>query len=216
LVDRELDCMSCGSYNCDRRDKSYPEFCLTTKTDKDLIMYVQELYLNDPEVSKITSASADVEGNYYGKLTRVEEIILFAKKIGAQKIGIATCLGLVNEAKIFAKIVQAKGLKCFGVVCKVGSVDKTAIGIPEESKVKKGCFEATCNPILQAKLLEKEKTELNVLVGLCVGHDSLFIKYSHAPVTILLTKDRVLGHNPAAALYTSSFYYKRLLEQKDI
>jgi uncharacterized metal-binding protein len=79
-------------------------------------------------------------------------------------------------------------------------------------KVKKGSYEAICNPILQAKLLNEQKTDLNVIVGLCVGHDSLFIKYSDALVTTLITKDRVLGHNPAAALYTSNFYYQRLLQ----
>jgi uncharacterized metal-binding protein len=67
---------------------------------------------------------------------------------------------------------------------------------------------------LQAKLLNEQKTDLNVIVGLCVGHDSLFIKYSDAPVTTLITKDRVLGHNPAAALYTSNFYYQRLLSTR--
>ena len=66
--------------------------------------------------------------------------------------------------------------------------------------------------MLQAQLLNAQKTDLNVVVGLCVGHDSLFMKHSDAPVTTLITKDRVLGHNPAAALYTSNFYYKRLLE----
>ena len=96
--------------------------------------------------------------------------------------------------------------------CKVGSVDKTEIGIPDELKVKKGSYEAICNPILQAHLLNEQKTDLNVIVGLCVGHDSLFIKHSDAPVTTLITKDRVLGHNPAAALYTSNFYYQRLLQ----
>jgi uncharacterized metal-binding protein len=39
------------------------------------------------------------------------------------------------------------------------------------------------------------------------------MKYSEAPVTTLITKDRLLGHNPAAALYTSGFYYKRLFEE---
>ena len=73
-------------------------------------------------------------------------------------------------------------------------------------------YEAICNPILQAQLLNEQKTDLNVIVGLCVGHDSLFIKHSDAPVTTLITKDRVLGHNPAAALYTSNFYYQRLLQ----
>jgi uncharacterized metal-binding protein len=98
------------------------------------------------------------------------------------------------------------------VLCKVGSVDKTEIGIPDELKVKRGSYEAICNPILQARLLNEQKTDLNVLVGLCVGHDCLFIKHSDAPVTTLITKDRVLGHNPAAALYTSNFYYQRLLQ----
>lgn len=48
---------------------------------------------------------------------------------------------------------------------------------------------------------------MNIVMGLCVGHDSLFYKYSDAIVTTLVTKDRVTGHNPAAALYTSNSYY---------
>ena len=70
-----------------------------------------------------------------------------------------------------------------------------------------------CNPIHQAKRLNAEHTDLNIVMGLCVGHDSLFYKYSDALVTTLVTKDRVLGHNPVAALYTANSYYKRLLEQ---
>ena len=67
-----------------------------------------------------------------------------------------------------------------------------------------------CNPVIQAKILNEEKTDFNILVGLCVGHDSLFFKYSHAFTTVLIAKDRLLGHNPAAALYTSGTYYSRL------
>ena len=67
-----------------------------------------------------------------------------------------------------------------------------------------------CNPILQAELLNDAKTDLNIIMGLCVGHDSLFIKYSNALVTSGVTKDRVLGHNPAAALYTADTYYQKL------
>lgn len=70
-----------------------------------------------------------------------------------------------------------------------------------------------CNPILQAQDLNAAGTELNVVVGLCVGHDSLFYKYAEAPTTTLITKDRVLGHNPAAALYTAkTYYYSKLLK----
>lgn len=214
--EKKFSCLDCGVFNCDTRDKSFPKFCLTTETDKDEFAAVEEIYRNDPIDSKIARASAEVEGQFYGKYTRVEEIIAFAKKIGAKKIGIASCMGLVNEAKLFAKVVEAKGLKSYGVVCKVGSTDKSAIGISDELKVKKGLsFEPMCNPIMQAKLLEQAETDLNVIIGLCVGHDTLFMKYSHAPVTVLFTKDRVLGHNAAAALYTSSFYYKRLFEKED-
>ena len=67
------------------------------------------------------------------------------------------------------------------------------------------------NRLPHAKYLNKEKTDLNVVVGLCVGHDSLFYKHSDAPVTTAVTKDRVLGHNPVAALYTAESYYKKLL-----
>ena len=69
-----------------------------------------------------------------------------------------------------------------------------------------------CNPILQAKTLNNEKTQLNVVIGLCVGHDSLFYKYSDALTTTLITKDRVLAHNPAGALYQTKTYYKKLLD----
>ncbi|ADU73466.1 putative metal-binding protein [Acetivibrio thermocellus AD2] len=214
--DKRMSCSDCGVLNCYRREKSFPDFCLTTNVPQKEIEKVNELYKNDSLVSKIAHTAAEIEGTYYGKLTRVEEIIAFAKRIGAKKIGIATCIGLMNEAKIFTKILKAKGLESYSVICKVGSIDKTEIGIAEEFKIQKGCHEALCNPILQARLLNREKTDLNVIVGLCVGHDSLFIKYSKAPVTTLITKDRVLGHNPAAALYTSGFYYKRLFDENDI
>jgi uncharacterized metal-binding protein len=210
---KHLSCTDCGVFNCYRKENNFPEFCLTTNTEKNEIEEINELYRKDEFVHKISHAAAEVEGTYYGRLTRVEEIVAFANRIGAKKIGIATCVGLINEAKIFGKILKVKGLESYGAICKVGSIDKTEIGIDEKLKLQKGCHESMCNPVLQAKLLNKEKTDLNVIVGLCVGHDSLFIKYSDAPVTTLITKDRVLGHNPAAALYTSGFYYKKLLQE---
>ncbi len=50
---------------------------------------------------------------------------------------------------------------------------------------------------------------MNLILGLCVGHDTLFIKHSQAPVTVLAAKDRFLGHNPLAALYLAEGYYKK-------
>jgi len=212
----EFCCSDCGKQSCHLGEKDFPALCIGKEIDKAEIDSIKELYKTDPLISKLSNAAAEIEGTYYGKLTRVEEIIAFARRIGAKKIGIATCVGLIFEAKIFVKILKAHGLKSYCAVCKVGSIDKTEIGIPEDLKVQKGCFEAICNPILQAKILAKQKTDLNVIIGLCVGHDSLFIKYSEAPITTLITKDRVTGHNPSAALYTAEFYYKRLLKNQEI
>lgn len=214
--DHSFDCGDCSSFNCYRQPATFPKFCLTEAEQKAEIEEINRIYREDEEVSRISNAAADIEGTFYGKLTRVEEIAAFARRIGAKKIGIATCIGLINETKLFIKFLKAQGIESYSVICKVGSVDKTEVGIPVEKKISKGEHESLCNPILQARILAREQTDLNVIVGLCVGHDSLFNKYSEAPVTTLITKDRVLGHNPAAALYASSFYYKRLFEKQDL
>ena len=132
----------------------------------------------------------------------------FARRIGAKKIGIATCVGLLAEARTAARIFRKAGFEVYGVACKVGAQLKTSVGIPDScEKVGK----IMCNPILQAKLLNQAQTDLNVVIGLCVGHDALFYKYAEAMTTTLVTKDRVLGHNPVAALYQADAYYRQKL-----
>ena len=191
---------------------SYPAFCPTPglqegHENEALLAEAMALYDEDRN-REIMIAAADVENEGYCQWPRVEEIMRFAEKIGAHRIGIATCVGLLNEASIFADILRARGFEPVGIGCKAGSQMKTAMGVSEAS-TEVGTI--MCNPILQAKYLESQSTDLNVVVGLCVGHDSLFYKYSAAPVTTLITKDRVTGHNPAAALYTAKSYYKKKL-----
>jgi uncharacterized metal-binding protein len=210
---KAFSCTSCGLYGCNDPDGKKPSSCLTLAA-QDQLTEVLDLYHKDDENRKFAQASAEIEGLYYGKMTRAEEVIAFAKRIGVTKVGIASCLGLIDEARIFHRALTAKGLEGYAVACKVGSTDKTAIGIRQEHKVKPEGFEAMCNPILQAKLLNQWGSQFNVLIGLCVGHDTLFIKYSEAPVTTLIAKDRVLAHNPVAALYTSNSYYRRLLQEE--
>jgi uncharacterized metal-binding protein len=91
-----------------------------------------------------------------------------------------------------------------------GSIEKEEVGLLDADKVHPGEYEVLCNPVGQAALLAKAGTQFNVVIGLCVGHDSMFFMHSKAPVTVLVAKDRVLGHNPAAALYTSHSYYRKL------
>ncbi len=144
---------------------------------------------------------------------RVQETCEFAQKMGYKKLGVAFCIGLHKEALSFTQILKAQGFEVISVACKAGGTPKENIGIKEEEKIHVGEFESMCNPIGQAMILNEEKTDFNILIGLCVGHDSLFLKYSNAYCTVLVVKDRVLGHNPTAALYTSGSYYARMLKK---
>ena len=142
---------------------------------------------------------------------RVQEVCEFAEKMGYKKLGVAFCSGLTKEAEVLVDILHQHGFEVVSLVCKVGGVPKETIGIKDDEKICIGEFESMCNPIGQAKIFNEEKTDFNILVGLCVGHDSLLLKYAEAPCTVLVVKDRVTGHNPAAALYTAGSYYQRLL-----
>ncbi|MCJ7855531.1 DUF1847 domain-containing protein [Lachnospiraceae bacterium NSJ-143] len=206
----DLSCIDCYKVTCDSQDFPYPDFCQTVKYDG-IVEEAVKLLKDDAENSRLAMAAAQVEGNFYCKLTRVEETVKFAEKIGAKKLGIATCAGTIREARIFAKILRKNGFEVIGEACKVGNRDKTEIGIDDKDKIHPDCYEPMCNPILQAKILNEEKTDLNVMMGLCVGHDALFIKYSDAPVTVLFTKDRVMGHNAVMPLYLTESYYRKLL-----
>lgn len=142
--------------------------------------------------------------------TRIVEICEFAKKMDYSRLGLAFCIGLSKEACVVEKILNNQGFEVISILCKAGRTLKEKIGIKDEEKIYQGTEESMCNPIYQAKLLNHEKTDLNILLGLCVGHDALFFKYAQAPTTVLAVKDRVTGHNPLAAIYLSETYYRRL------
>jgi uncharacterized metal-binding protein len=106
-----------------------------------------------------------------------------------KKIGIGMCIGLLDEAFELEKILQAQGFKTYSICCKVGSIDNQKLGVNEENKIRPNTFEAMCNPIAQAKFLNFAKTDMNIIVGLCVGHDMIFSKQSDGLVTNLFDKD---------------------------
>jgi uncharacterized metal-binding protein len=190
---------------------------------EDVVAESFDEYRGDSEDAKIAFVAARVEGLCYqpvpgsdavnARWTRVEDTIAFAKLMGYRKIGMATCIGLLDESERLAKILTAQGFEPVSVCCKAGSIDKMELGLAETDKVRPGTFEPACNPIAQAEICNRMGTDMNIIVGLCVGHDMLFNKHSKAPVTTLIVKDRVTGHNPVAVLYGQNFYYKRLQKQ---
>lgn len=206
---KDLSCSSCSLQNCLNQDSTYPKFCPTIqKTDEEELEELKGIYGSDDIDGKIARTSAKIESEFYGKKTRVEETVIFIKRMGFKKVGIACCVGLVKEAEKFAKILEVNNIDYYMVVCKVGSESKLDMNVEPEEVLVNGKLEPMCNPVLQARILNREKSEFNILIGLCVGHDSLFMKHSKAPVSTLIAKDRVTGHNPAAALYSE--YYAAL------
>lgn len=208
-------CANCDGKSCEKGEKErerMPSNCPCN--DLEYIEEVKSEY-EDAVNHMLSTCSSLVEKNGYRRLTRVEETIEFAKRCGFQTLGLAFCSGFSREAGILIKILMHHGFRVESVVCKNGSIPKEILKLKEEDKIHPGKFEAMCNPIGQARLLNRAKSEFNIVLGLCVGHDSLFIKYSEAPVTVLGVKDRVLAHNPMGALYLSEGYYKDKLYPRD-
>ena len=210
MADRPLSCADCGSKGCINSTGNYPPFCTTAQLEEGELEEALAL-AEQPENRRILQTAAVVEYEGYCRLTRVEETVDFARRMGYHKIGIATCVGLLHESNALARILRANGFEVCSVACKAGMADKALLGVPEACR---SIGTNMCNPILQARHLNKLGTDFNITVGLCVGHDSMFYRYSHAPVTTLVAKDRVTGHNPAAVLYQVDSYYKRLLQPK--
>ena len=178
--------------------------------EKEVLRKARQEY-EKSDVGKSACASARVEAEGYMKWTRVEDTMEFARKMNFAKLGVACCVGLAEEGRVLTDILESNGFQVTFVFCKTGGVPKEELGLKDSEKVHLGTFEPICNPVAQALIMNKAKTELNIIVGLCVGHDSTFIKYSKAPVTVLVAKDRVLCHNPVGALYTAKGYYKHKL-----
>jgi len=167
----------------------------------------------DEFVRNIHHVSTLVEKEGYGFWPRVREVAELCKRLNIRRVGVAFCVGLSEEASKLDKIFEAWGLDVYSVACKCGAVDKTKIGLEEKDKLKPGLYEPMCNPVLQAMVLNHVGTELNIVVGLCVGHDTLFMRFSKAPIVYLIAKDRATGHNPAAPLYSPHYFSKRILPQ---
>ena len=195
-------CADCAVHACERMNpEEFPKGCPSRR--EEMIEACNEEYRTEEnyQFAKVCS-----EESLPGREPhcRIVDIMRVAKLCGYKKIGLGFCMGFAKEANVLIKVLRHHGFEVEAVVCKVGGVDKMALDIPNGGN-------AMCNPIAQAKFLNEQKTQFNIALGLCVGHDSLFFKYSEAPVTCLAAKDKVLGHNPCAALYTADGYYHNAL-----
>jgi uncharacterized metal-binding protein len=181
--------------------------CVEGKDCHEIRATIQPRYEDDTVVARIARAAARVESEHYGAATRLEEVVHFARHAGFKHLGVAFCVGFKEEARIVCEMLRVH-FTVSSVCCKCGGISKNDLGYP---LVRGGPDESICSPLGQAALLNGAGTDLNVIMGLCVGHDALFTMESKAPVTTLVAKDRVLAHNPVGAI-TCPYVNRRLRE----
>jgi uncharacterized metal-binding protein len=163
----------------------------TTKADEAdaaILEQAAKISQEDEFVRKSRDVTAGLNKDAAGAWNRGQEIIEYAKRMGYKTIGIAFCIGLKDEARVLADALASHGFAVRGMACSV---------------------DGPCNSVGQALLLNAAKTDMNILFGLCTGHDSLFLRFAEAPVLPFAVKDKVTCHNPVAAL-NCNYQRKRL------
>ena len=142
----------------------------------------EELYA-DAEQRRLAHESALVEAAGYGEWTRLRETAELAGRVGFRRLGIGHCPDMGREAAAAASFLQECGLEVL---------------LP--------CLASGGEPLQQARQFACQQTQMNVVAGMCVRHEAVFVSASRVPVTVLVARDRRFRHNPAAALYTSDSY----------
>ncbi len=206
------ECADCKVYKC-CQGENFPTNCPVVSETAALSKAFDCYHTEDLEIARV-AAVVEMEGQ--SCWPRLREIMEFAARLSYRRIGLAFCVGLREEARVCTKILESNGFEVSSAICKTGSVEKKAIGINNQLNPEK--YDPMCNPIAQAALLEEAGCQLHIILGLCVGHDTLFIKHAKKPVTVLAVKDRVLAHNPLGAIYASNFYGNKLrgvIKKKD-
>lgn len=142
----------------------------------------------DAEDRRRALVAARIEAEGYGRWNRVEETLTFIRRMGWLRVGVAHGRDTGREAHRFADLLARDGVEAV----------LPFEGEPEDVTAQAGRFQTV-------------GTDLNVVVGLPMAEEALFLKASHAPVTVLVARDVRLRHNPAAALYLSRSYLRDTL-----
>jgi len=191
---KTLSCI-CQKQGC-WRDETHavPSYCQANR-HPDVLEKARDEYRKDENI-RIYEAACIVGAENNGFRPRVEEALHFAKQMNFSKIGFAACVAFEAEMAVIRDLFTREGCSVVCAGCQIGSDSAEDRQVPH----LKGYPNEHCNPIAQAEFLNAEGTELNFIVGLCLGHDILFTRYAKAPVSTLIVKDRMTANNPAGAL----------------
>jgi uncharacterized metal-binding protein len=156
----------------------------------------------DETTLKILESAWDVALERERTLCRLAEVVYFALEMGCRRIGVAFCEDLREPATILSEVLR-RFFTVLAVGCRVGSGQLPERLNPEAiSDTMEPSERSLCDPLGVAEVLNQSQTDLNILVGFCVGADSVFTQRSEAPVTTIFVKDKSLANNPIGAVYS--------------
>ena len=176
-------CRNCKNMVCRTRQRD----CYDVRAD------ALGVYRGDVNVLETAhAASALIDNGRAGTLNRIEEIIAFCQGRDFKYVGIAYCFGLKDLSMELCDMLEQAGLHTLPVSCTSGAVLERDLDNTKEGDV------VSCNPAGQALVLNRKAPDIVVEMGLCLGHDMIFHQTLQVPVTVLLVKDRTVGHHPAS------------------
>ena len=199
MQNKSPQCAKCPSKSCLLGPVTEaPKFCpMITSPD---IFEDARGVVEKPEIRKMFKGVARTWKDSALSKNRIEEVMIYARNMDFKRLGLAFCIGLSDQARVVSALFEKQGFDVISGCCMTGGFSSDDVGLSEEDKIYTDGRQPQCNPVGQALIINKFGTDLNVLLGLCVGDDSIFIKHSEAPVTVLAVKDRVNFHNPLAAI----------------
>ena len=202
-----MSCTECTTHAC-VSGAELPDGCTSHLAGADARERAVHFY-NESENNAVVQASATtIEASIPGHWPRIRELVFFARTLGAKRIGIASCITFADEAKLLADILEDAGFETVSAICRIGSVTREEAGLVDDSDDR--AQRVTCNPYMQADVLNEAHTDFNIIVGLCLGHDMLFTGRSEAWVTTLEIKDQSTKHERRLA---ASLKHYRAIEQ---
>lgn len=190
-------CTDCKTLACCNSDSERPGFCPFLGVGATVRESTKDSYRSGAGGRIMRATSAVMSQSISSSWSRVQELVAFCREMGIEKIGLAYCIALRKETRILAQVLGENGLEVREAFCKMGGMRLSEIGIGKDDP---DCDPVSCDPLVQAHVLNEEGTGLNVLVGLCLGHDILFMQNSDAPCTTLIVKDIKYRHNPITGL----------------
>lgn len=184
-----MPCSTCDVRAC-AKGGATPENCAAGLCGPGMRDEARDLYANSDYHDIMRVALDTYRTAVANKWPRLQEVVFFARQMGFSRIGIASCISYARESSMLAEALRAEGFEVVDAMCKIGGLRASDVGLLGEGETRDS---AMCNPVMQADALNRSDTEMNLVVGLCLGHDMLFNRHSQAPCTTLTVKDQRLG-----------------------